>query len=88
MSGSIEGQVLNQRDGQPIAGASLTATGERTEKQASSNDKGDFKLADLGAGSYELVARKEGFEDGIYGPLVVFDGMPTKLVIALQPKPL
>ncbi len=88
MSGSIEGQVLNQKDGQPIEAVGLEATGEGTTKQAESGAKGEFRLADLAAGNYDLVARKTGFEDGLYGPLVVLDDMPTKLVIALQPKSL
>lgn len=34
----------------------------------------------------ELTVSKDGFEPGIYGPLVVVDGVPTKLVLSLQPK--
>ena len=86
MSGSIEGQVLNQRDGQPIAGASLKLAGDGVEKQESSGNNGNYAFADLATGQYELTVTKEGFEDGIYGPLVVVDGTPTQIVVALQPK--
>ncbi len=85
-TGSIQGQVLNQRDNQPIAGASVQLTGEGVEKNATSGNDGRFQLDNLAPGSYELVIRKEGFNDGIYGPLVIFAGEPTIITVALQPK--
>ena len=88
MSGSIAGEVLNQADGQPLAAAHFQLTGEGVEKEGSSLPDGTFAFPDLAAGSYEMTVSKEGFEDGIYGPLVVIDGVPTQLVIALQPKDL
>ena len=85
MAGSITGQVLNQRDGQPIAGASLTLSGDGSASGSSGND-GKFAFDNLGAGSYELLVQKDGFEDGNYGPLVVIDDVATNLPLALQPK--
>ena len=84
-TGSITGQVLNQRDGQPIAGASLKLTGEGVDKNTSSGDDGHYQFDGLAQGSYELLVQKEGFENGIYGPLAVFEDNPTHIVVALQP---
>ena len=85
MSGSIEGEVLNLQDGQPLAGAELALAGAQSQT-ASSDAKGLFSFADLEAGSYELTASKTGFDDGVYGPLVVLDDNPTRIKIALEPK--
>ncbi len=87
MAGSLTGLVTNQQDGQPLAGASLNLSGTATEQTASGSD-GSFAFESLAAGSYELVVQLEGFEPGIYGPLVVIDGMPTDLNLALPPKDL
>lgn len=87
MPGSIVGKVINQQDGQNLSGTGLKLTGEGAGSNAVSNDSGDFQFDGLAAGKYELVAVRPGFESGIYGPLVVVDGVPTEIMIALQPSP-
>ena len=85
MAGSITGTVVNQLDGQQIEGAQCQCMPEGGETRT--DGKGNFAFSDLAAGyNYELVVRKEGFYDGIYGPLVVIDGHPTELALSLQPK--
>lgn len=85
MAGTVEGQVLNQRDGQPIVDANLQLMPEGGEQR--SKKDGTFSFSGLAAAdNYELVATKSGFENGIYGPLAVMDDMPLKLALALQPK--
>ncbi len=86
MSGSITGTVIHRRDGQPLVGAGLAMSGEGVEKKESSGPKGTFGFADLPAGPYELVVQMDGFDDGIYGPLVVFEDAPTELKLALEPR--
>ncbi len=85
-TGSIQGQVLNQRDNQPIAGASAQLSGEGVEQNATSGSDGRFKIDGLAPGSYDLVLQQEGFYDGTYGPLMVFPGDTTSITVALQPK--
>jgi len=85
MSGTLEGQVLDQKNGQPIDGAEIAMTGE-SEVKTTTGEKGAFRFADLKEGSYELVASKAGFEDGLYGPLMVMPDGATKITVALQPK--
>ena len=85
-TGSIEGKVLNQQDGKPIAGASLHLTGEGVTEESSTGADGAYAFDGLAPGHYELLVRKEGFEDGVYGPLVVMAGHPTNVDVALQPR--
>lgn len=85
-TGSIQGKVLNQENNQPIAGARLRLTGEGVTEEKSTGDDGAYDFNDLAPGEYELLVRKEGFEDGVYGPLVVVPDHPTKVSVALQPK--
>lgn len=83
-TGSLTGQDINQKNNQPIADASLRLAGEGLNKESSGND-GGFKFEGLPPGKCELVAKKEGFEDGIYGPLDVIADHPTDITVALQP---
>ena len=83
-NGSIVGKVINQQDGLPILDATLELDGSST---TTSGKSGDFQFDDLAPGSYDLTARKSGFEDGLYGPLVVIAGVATEIMIALAPPP-
>lgn len=85
MAASITGQVLNQRDGQPIADANLQLSGAASGS-TTSGSHGMFEFLNLGEGNYDLVVTKVGFEDGNYGPLVLLDDMNLNLPLALQPK--
>ncbi len=85
MAGSISGTVHNQRDSQPIAGASLKLTGEGVDNTGSSGNDGSFSFANLAEGSYDLLVKQAGFDDGNYGPLVVINDVDTQIQLALQP---
>ena len=84
-TGSITGQVLDQRNGQPIGGASLHLTGEGIDKSGSSGDDGMFQFDSLAPGNYELTITMTGYENGLYGPLVVIENVATNIIAALQP---
>ena len=85
MAASITGQVLNQRDGQPIEGANVQLAGG-SDQSTSSGPEGHFAFHDLAEGNYDLLVTKVGFEDGNYGPLVLLDDTTLHLPLALQPK--
>lgn len=87
-SGAIRGQVTNQRDGQPIDGAkvNLSVDGGPEVGSKTTDAKGEFHFGDLDPGNYEMLVEKKGFEDGLYGPLFVGEGLKTELNLALQPK--
>ena len=63
--GWIEGQVINQRDGQPIEGAKIALSGGDVSQEGSSGSDGFFKFENLAAGEYEMVINKAGYEEGI-----------------------
>lgn len=84
MEGKLQGTVMNQRDGVPLGGVNLEVRGEAVDERQTTVNNGAFAFQ-LPSGQYELTAKKDGFEDGIYGPLVVFDDSPTTVQIALQP---
>lgn len=91
MAGSIKGQVTNQRDGLPIHGASIELEGHGETWDAESDAHGKFAFEDLptpddGMGKFDAKISKQGFEDGIYGPIVVVHDNATEVHCALEPK--
>jgi thermitase len=56
--GSIIGSVIDAEDGLPIAGVAVT-DGTRT---ATTDATGEYTIADVPPGSYEVTASKEGYE--------------------------
>ncbi len=88
MSGSIKGLVINRLDNQPIAQALCRYQGEGVDGELTAGNDGRYQTPDLAAGTYEMTISKDGFETGIYGPLVVIDGHPTEIFVALEPKDL
>ena len=85
MNGTLQGTVLNQRDGQPLGNVKLDVTGDGQQQSSTTGDNGEFSFS-LPAGQYEMTARKEGFEEGNFGPLVVLENNPTNITVTLQPK--
>jgi len=60
--GSLEGQVVNQRTGAPIAGAQLKLFGsDGSRTQGAADRKGRFTFSGLEAGPYHLEAERVGF---------------------------
>jgi thermitase len=58
VAGSITGSVTDAEDGSPIVGA-MVSDGTRT---AITDASGQYTIADVAAGSYEVTASKEGYE--------------------------
>ena len=86
-TGNIAGNVINLRINQPIAGASLKLTGDGVDESTSSGPDGSFGFDTVPAGTgYDLSVQKEGFEDGLYGPLTVVADATLTLHLGLQPK--
>ena len=85
MAGSISGKVFDQRNMQPIDGASIHLSGTADQSAASGGD-GSFAFNNLTAGDYEMVVSKEGYENSTYGPLPVIDDAPFDLNLVLQVK--
>jgi hypothetical protein len=64
-TGAIGGRILDPQ-GAAVAGAAITAKNPRTGlvRSATSDEAGNYRLAALPVGAYELSIQKEGF-DGI-----------------------
>jgi len=64
-AGSLAGSVVDG-DGNAVAGVSITVTPEASlssrPRQLTTNDKGEFVIAGLTPGRYELMYAKEGYE--------------------------
>jgi hypothetical protein len=80
--GDISGQVTDKSDGDPIAGATVTAVGGIS---ATTNSSGDYDM-NLPVGSYDLTATKYGYKEGTASGVTVTDGQTTtenfKLAVA------
>lgn len=77
--GIVKGKVRNT-DNKSVGGASVTARqGERDIAQTETDAKGDFVLANLPAGTYNIVIRKTGLRVGTISNLEVKTGKTVDL---------
>lgn len=78
--GSIVGQVTNEDDGSPIAGATVSANGF----DAITNADGEYAIYDVTPGEYVLTATTTGFE-AAFQAVTVKEGETSTANFALQP---
>jgi thermitase len=78
LAGSITGSVTDAGDGSPISGAAVT-DGAWT---AITDTSGEYTMADVPAGSYEVTASKEGYETTM-STVVVISGATSVMDYAL-----
>jgi thermitase len=74
LPGSITGSVTDAVDGSPISGAVVT-DGART---ATTDTSGEYTIANVPAGSYEVTAGKEGYESLVSGVTVTSGSTSVK----------
>lgn len=61
-AGSVTGRVLNQPDGYALPGSVVTLTGaDGVERRIVTDEQGRFKIGELPAGRYDLIAAMPGF---------------------------
>lgn len=64
-SGSLKGKVRSA-DGKSLSGATITVRQESSDlKSVKSDNKGNFSIAGLRPGKYNVVFRKSGFSSGL-----------------------
>src|SRR6059036_1184272 len=65
-TGDITGRVTDPQ-GKVVAGATVTATNKATSaaRNATSNDSGDYTIAQLPPGKYEVTAEAQGFSKSL-----------------------
>ena len=82
-AGSIHGTVADTR-GQMIQGATVTATNETDLKRtAVTNNKGEYSISDLTAGSYTVTVTASGFAGSVSPGVVVSAGAQAQVSVSL-----
>lgn len=78
-AGAIKGKVGDEK-GKSVAGANVSARqGEREVASVTTNGKGEFVLANLAAGRYTVIARKDGLQVGTITDIEVKSGKTISL---------
>jgi TonB-linked SusC/RagA family outer membrane protein len=80
-AGTVRGHVSDAGTGQPIVGAQVTIAG-RTQG-AITNAGGDYSIANVPAGTYEVAARRIGYARSARG-VTVTGGAETRVDLALR----
>ncbi|MGH9659673.1 MAG: carboxypeptidase regulatory-like domain-containing protein, partial [Bryobacteraceae bacterium] len=85
MTATLVGTVLDTSSAAiPDARISLTNKGTNVTRTASCNDRGDYIIANLAPGVYQLVAEHEGFRRTIVGDIELFVNQTARLDVVLQ----
>jgi thermitase len=80
--GEIAGQVTDAKDGSPIVGATVSDGTRMTTTDAS----GEYTIADVPLGGYEITASKTGYENMTSG-VTVLSGATALVNFSLDQKP-
>src|SRR6266566_1827689 len=84
-NGSIRGKVVSRVDQHAIADARVSVVG--ADRTAATNQQGEFAIADLPAGTYEVRARLIGYGEGT-DTVTVAGGEVATANFSLEPKAL
>lgn len=95
MSGPARGQAVNatllgtvtDESGGVVAAAKITITEMKTGvvHSATTNDSGNYEVADLAPGQYEVAAEKQGFKKAVHSNVDVLVNTDTRINLVLQP---
>jgi hypothetical protein len=96
---ALEGRVVDQKTGRPIASAHLFAIGQSSAAiRTSSNEEGRFCFPRLDAGSHHVVAQRTGYLEAVYQgsrhpgiyPTIEIkpEGRMPPLTIKMEPRPI
>lgn len=81
---SVIGKVTLQ-DGTPLADVSLSLSTGNAGVQTFTDATGNFYFGVVSAGTYQLQATKEGFDDEVIADILITDGQLTELDVVMQP---
>ena len=83
--GSMSGQVTSADSGAPISGAIVSATGETTSGNATTDALGFYTIPDLPSGTYTVSASSDGYRTTPPAIVSVIDGSGITCNFALAP---
>ena len=76
---------MTDQTGAAVAGAVIVLTGGGATHTATSDDKGEFAIADLAPGVYNMKATLTGFSDFVADNITVKAGEPLQFDVSLVP---
>ncbi len=87
VSGGTIGGTIEDKLGEPLKDAKVTAKNIDTERKIMCNTDahGAYKLSELPAGNYKVTAEKDGYMTHTYTDVIVEIGKTVKLDIKLDP---
>ena len=89
-TGSLTGRIVNQKDGEPLAGATILMNVPDSYRETVgtiSDGLGNFKLINLPTGNQTITVSFVGFESSTQN-VVIEENKTTQIEIALQPSSL
>ncbi len=72
--GAIQGRIIDDVSGRPIARSTVSASGTGGEHRATTDDDGRYELARLVPGTYRVYASAPGYSEWQYGQLLATRG--------------
>lgn len=82
--GTIQGQVINERNGEPIAGAIIQLVEDRQIAPTESQEDGSFVITNVLEGSYTLKVSASNYE-GNTAEVTVTGGETAEVTVSLKP---
>ena len=83
-SQQVRGKVFDELTGKPLDKALLTLTVASEELEALSNEKGEFRFANVPIGRHELSISQEGYSPYIISDLLISAGKESVLEIGMK----
>jgi hypothetical protein len=79
--------AISDSSGAPVAGASVALTDDRGGNESTNaDDKGQYKVEGLAAGSYSITISADGFKPVEWNDLKLIDGAKAVVNAQLQPE--
>ena len=85
LTGVLAGQAINTGSGAPVAGATVTVSIAGTDRTATTDLNGNFRIADVPVGEVRLLAAKSGLQPVSITQVAVAAGEVARVDIPLAP---
>jgi outer membrane receptor for ferrienterochelin and colicins len=81
-AGTVSGKVTDAASGNPVSGAQVTVAGTRLG--AVSGDDGTYRIANVPAGTYTVIARRIGYQELRQGNVTVAAGASASVNLVMR----